>query len=168
MKLLHKVSVFTILFSATVLIDQHSKKWAIENLKEAPRQIYADGLFHLLYAENRGAWGSMGSDWPELLRQIFLLYMPLGVLLFLFVYIFVRPLNAWYFTAFSFILGGGVANLIDRVRFNYVVDFMWMGFPQLGTNIFNFADVFIMIGMGIYLLGSFREWREQQKIKAAT
>jgi len=58
--------------------------------------------------------------------------------------------------SFSLILGGGISNVYDRVRYNQVTDFMNMGFPDLRTGIFNFADVAIMLGLGVMLLGLFR------------
>ena len=49
---------------------------------------------------------------------------------------------------YSLVIAGGIGNLIDRAIYGYVVDFLWMGIPNgLGTNIFNVADVSIMIGV---------------------
>ena len=52
----------------------------------------------------------------------------------------------------SCIFAGGIGNLIDRIRYDYVVDFMYMGYKKIGTNIFNIADVVIMTGFGIMVV----------------
>jgi len=51
----------------------------------------------------------------------------------------------------SFIISGGAGNLIDRIRYDFVVDMLWMGISgsKLQTNIFNIADVVIMAGFFI-------------------
>ena len=70
--------------------------------------------------------------------------------------------------ALALIAGGGVSNFIDRVLNNgCVVDFMHMdtGYGWLKTGIFNFADVAIMIGLGIMIV--FGEWRKKDAEEAS-
>ena len=62
-----------------------------------------------------------------------------------------RTVNTWQIIAYSFILGGGVSNIYDRLLYGSVVDFMNMGIGTLRTGIFNFADVSIMIGLFMIL-----------------
>ncbi len=161
-----KLVLFLPIFLLCLWVDQWSKAEAIESLKGQMPRFFLDGFFQLIYAENTGAWGSLGSDWPWPLRELFLLYLPIAAILVFLVYLFkTKSFSIWHFTGMSLILSGGIANLIDRVRFSYVVDFMWMGFPKLGTNIFNFADVFIMVGLGLYLIGALIDSRQDKKKK---
>jgi signal peptidase II len=73
-----------------------------------------------------------------------------------------RQYSRFEFYAFTLIIGGGIGNLIDRARFQYVVDFLYMGIGKIGTNIFNIADFVIVIGFVMMLWQWFRTWREQK------
>ena len=150
-----------------LILDQWSKFWASAHLKHAPPIYYLRGLFQLRYAENTGAWGSLGASWPELARKLFLIVLPVIILIIFLGHILLskdvnRPLKG---IGYSFIFAGGVGNLADRIRFGAVVDFMYMGTSALHTNIFNVADVAIMVGLGLILLISFREWAIERKKK---
>ncbi len=58
--------------------------------------------------------------------------------------------------ALSLILGGAVGNLIDRIQFGYVVDFIDIGFHNLRWPVFNLADMAVVTGVGLFLLLSMR------------
>jgi len=68
---------------------------------------------------------------------------------------FSKELNKYQILALSFILGGGISNIYDRLLYGEVVDFMNMGIGDLRTGIFNFADVSIMVGIGIFIASNF-------------
>lgn len=142
--------VFPIFFTMLAL-DQWTKYLAVENLKGFPEISYLGGFFRLMYVTNRGAWGSLGADWPEPARKAVLIVIPILFILFLTVYLFrsKNPIKKFELIAFSFILSGGVGNMIDRIHADAVIDMLWMGFARyryLQTNVFNIADVAIMIG----------------------
>ena len=63
-------------------------------------------------------------------------------------YLFIsKPQNPIVSVAIALIVGGGVSNLIDRLRYGgYVVDFLNVGIGSLRTGIFNVADMAIMVG----------------------
>lgn len=134
-----------------IAIDQWTKYLATVNLKGMPEVSYMGGLVKLLYVTNRGAWGSLGADWPEPARKAVLIVIPIAFIVFLSIYLF-RPktvIRKYELIAFSFILSGGVGNMIDRIHADAVIDMLWMGLSQyrfLQTNVFNIADVAIMIG----------------------
>jgi signal peptidase II len=144
--------------------DQWTKIWASETLKGHHPQSYFGGLLKLLYAENTGAWGNLGSNWPPFFRDFFLLYLPLALMIGLFLFSFVRKnISSYDFHAYSLILAGGIGNLIDRFSNGYVVDFLWVGIESvIGTNIFNIADMVIMAGFIMLLLEGLKEWYEKR------
>ena len=150
-----------------IVLDQWTKIWAVESLKGTFPRNYFFGLFQLTYAENNGAWGNLGGDWGEPYRSIFLIYLPILVLvLFAAFSLFSNKINNTEFWAYAFIVSGGAGNLIDRVRFGYVVDFMYAGIKRpFETNIFNVADVVIMIGFGLIVLNMIREFMQKKKIE---
>ncbi|MCG8606499.1 signal peptidase II [bacterium] len=136
--------------------DQMSKNIASNNLKFSEPIVFLGNLFRLQYAENTGAFLSLGSDLPASVRTFFFTFLSGGLLVGLFLYIFInRSFSQKHVLALSLILGGGCSNLIDRVANDgRVVDFMNLGIGSLRTGIFNMADVAIMVGMAMILLFS--------------
>ena len=140
-----------------LFLDHASKWWAIQSLKDTGGHSYLGDLFRLQYAENTGAFLSLGSALPASLRFWLLTGLNSIILGIVAVVLVTRksllPSMVW---ALSLILSGGVGNLIDRIfRDGRVVDFMNMGIPwgpiQIRTGIFNVADVAIMLGLFIIL-----------------
>jgi signal peptidase II len=143
--------------------DQWTKAWAIAHLKDMPSTQYLGGSLLLIYAENTGAWGSMGSGLSDNLRFWLLTVIPFlflgGLCWHTVVSDEVKPHMS---LAYSMVIAGGTGNLIDRAMHGYVVDFLWFGIPGgLGTNIFNVADVAIMIGFMTLIICHFTIDRKQ-------
>lgn len=145
------VLIFLII-AVNIGCDQQTKQMAKEHLEPTEQISYLNDFFRLTYVENTGAFLSLGSDFSGGIRywvlKIFPVVLLLGLLLYTF---FSNNLNSWSIIAFSFILGGGISNIYDRLLYNGVIDFMNMGFPGLRTGIFNFADVSIMVGLFMML-----------------
>lgn len=142
-----------------IALDQWTKYLAVVHLKGLPEQSYFGGYFKLLYVTNRGAWGSMGSDWPEPWRKVVLIVIPILFLIGLSFYLFWEKtkLKKIELIAFGFIIAGGIGNMIDRIHADAVIDMLWMGVSHeryLQTNVFNIADVAIMIGFFL-MVGDF-------------
>ena len=134
-----------IIISLVIIADRVTKEIAREHLADAPTISYLGNLFLLHYAENDGAFLSMGSNWPAPLRMILLTIIPVVFLfILLFVVLFSREMDIWTTIAFALILGGGLSNMWDRMVNNgFVVDFMNMGIGNLRTGIFNVAAMAI-------------------------
>ncbi|MEC7277832.1 MAG: signal peptidase II [Bdellovibrionota bacterium] len=159
-----------LIFIPTVFIliafDQMTKIWAVETLKgHLPRQ-YFFGMAQLTYAENTGAWGNLGGNWDEPYRSLFLIFLPIIVLVaFSLFALFSKKINKLEFWSYCLIAAGGAGNLIDRIRFNFVVDFLYLGIKRpFETNIFNIADVVIMTGFGFMLLNMYQDWRSKKVV----
>jgi signal peptidase II len=109
---------------------------------------YLNDIFRLVYAENTGAFLSLGSGMNDTLRYWVLAVVPVLVLLYIFFHVLTaKNLHIVQQAAFGFILGGGLSNIYDRIMEGRVVDFMNMGFGTLRTGIFNVADMSIMLGL---------------------
>lgn len=159
-----RILYFVPTFAILIFLDQVSKIWAIETLKGEFPRTYLFGMAQLTYAENNGAWGNLGGDWQEPFRTLFLIALPVVVLvafgLFALISKKITKLEYW---AYLLIATGGTGNLVDRIRFNYVVDFLYLGIKRpFETNIFNIADVVIMTGFGIMVLHLFQDWRHRK------
>ncbi len=160
--------LLSILFTIFTVMDQWTKIWAVAELKGKMPRFYFMGTFQLRYAENTGAWGNLGGDWPEPWRSLFLIGFPILIILgFTGFYLMHKQTSKVESWAYALIITGGAGNLIDRVRYNYVVDFLYMGIKErinlgiiqipLETNIFNVADVIIMTGAFLILFHLVRE-----------
>jgi signal peptidase II len=123
------------------------------------------GSVQLQYTENSGAMLGLGAQLSEELRFLVLVVLTSASLLVTLAYtVTARDLDLWQWLGMSFLTGGGLGNLIDRV-FNAgaVTDFVVVGVGPLRTGVFNWADVLIMAGGGLLLLGVARR---EKRIKA--
>ena len=136
----------------SVILDQWTKELARQFLQgEADQRILGE-FFRLTFVENKGAFLSLGAELGEGLRYLLLNIFPSILLLVLLFYtIRGKDMNWWQIVALSFIIGGGLSNIYDRLLYGKVVDFMHMKALGLQTGIFNIADVSIMIGMFMML-----------------
>ena len=129
-----------------VTADQLSKLWVVNSI---PLHTYISGLkgiFNLTYVQNTGAAFSSFQGMRWLFVGIFLLLT--AALLFEY---FKKPLPFTTFERFCLaaIYGGGLGNVIDRVRLGYVVDMIDAAF--IDFPIFNVADCFITCGTVLFL-----------------
>lgn len=114
--------------------------------------------FTLTKVENTGAFLSIGDELPEIVRFMVLSLMPMVVLGFGLYYLFANAnLPVGMQLGICFLLGGGIGNIYDRLKFGSVTDFMHIDFGLFRTGVFNFADVSIMIGIGVLFIHSFRK-----------
>ena len=152
-----RISLILLIIATVILIDQYTKIWAVENIKNHPSTEYLNNFFKLVYAENTGAFLGTGSDLSPNISFWVLKILPLLVLLALFAYLlFHKSMPRPITIAFSMVVGGGISNIVDRfLNDGHVVDFMNMGIGSLRTGIFNFADVFITVGIGLLLFAQF-------------
>jgi signal peptidase II len=153
------------IIAANIGLDQWTKVWARNTLQFRPMESYWDDFFRLIYVENRGAFLSLGSDLSDWVRTLILHLFPAILLGALVLYaMFSKALNKWQVVGMSFIIGGGISNVYDRILYSAVTDFMNMGLFGLRTGIFNFADVSIMVGLAIMLPFAFNKDPEDEPV----
>jgi signal peptidase II len=107
-----------------------------------------DGLFNLTYIRNTGAAFGIFAGSAPVFRLSFLIIF--SVIAIGFVVTMLRRLRADHtglITALSFILGGAIGNLIDRVAYGEVIDFLDFYWGRYHWPAFNVADSFITIGV---------------------
>jgi len=160
--MIKRIAIMLTVVVANIILDQITKGMAVEQLQNQPVTYYLNDMFALTFVENDGAFLSFGSDMNSTLQFILLKALPVVMLLLLTFYTFFsKELNKYQILALSFILGGGISNIYDRLLYGKVVDFMNMGIGELRTGIFNFADVSIMVGIGIFLFSNFLGKKKQ-------
>lgn len=135
---LYLVSIICVVIC--IVLDQYTKLLAVTHLKDAPIPII-DGVFELHYLENRGAAFGMLQN-----QQWFFLVVGI-ILLFLVTILYVRIPNTKRLLPLRicmvFITAGAIGNMIDRIRLNYVVDFLY--FELINFPIFNVADIYVTV-----------------------
>ncbi len=138
---------FLILFLIAVFtaIDQFIKMLVITNLKPIGTVGLIPRLLELTYVENFGvAFGFLsGLSWLIIALTVVVL---IGMMVFVFRYKYHTFLS---YTACILIAAGGIGNVIDRIAFGYVVDYIHvMFFPY----VFNFADCCVVIGAILFAI----------------
>jgi signal peptidase II len=117
---------------------------------------YLGGSVRFELTENMGAFLGLGSDLPTEIRYLVLVLITGGSLMLLLVFtVGSRAINWWQWLGLALIAGGGVANLVDRIQHNgAVIDFVQLGIGPVRTGVFNLADVAIVLGGMLVVLGS--------------
>lgn len=141
--------------------DQISKLVAAALLKGSGWHSYLGGVFSLVYAENNGAFLSLGANLPPALRFWLLIVGTGALMLGLIAYqLKAKGLTRPVLIGLSCTFAGGTGNWLDRVlRGGYVRDFMIVGIEPVRSGIFNLADLLVLIGPLFLLMhwGNVRE-----------
>jgi signal peptidase II len=150
---MNRYLLLTVIAGGVIIIDQASK-YAIQHMMAVYDYIEViPGLFSLTYIQNPGAAFGLFGKTTEAVRSVFLIgisFLALTVLFFM--YARLTEKNLLIHVSIGMIIGGAVGNLIDRIRFHWVIDFLdfyWQGhhWPT-----FNLADAAITIGTIILML----------------
>jgi signal peptidase II len=118
-----------------------------------------DNFFSLTYIRNTGAAFGIFSASHEAFRLPFLITVSLVAIGFIFMMLKrLRETETGLIIALAFILGGAIGNLIDRIVYGEVIDFLDVYWSDYHWPAFNLADSFITIGVGItvYYLATIR------------
>lgn len=136
-----------IIAAITVALDQATKAVAKAWLPNRRLSLLGD-LIRLQPSRNAGAFMSLGARLPAAARFWIFVVFSGAILLLLAVYVVAdATLTPMTVNALSLVLGGGLGNLIDRIRFDgQVFDFLNVGIGGLRTGIFNVADLAIVAG----------------------
>ena len=139
---------------ANIGCDQISKKVVRESVEPGSRTEIINQNFLLMNVENDGAFLSWFSDAPPIIKKITLIGLPIIMLIGVLFYLFSQSkLPKVALIGWSFVIGGGIGNMYDRIKFGSVTDFLFIDLGGIfRTGVFNMADVSIMVGMGFLIL----------------
>lgn len=130
-----------------ILIDRITKNIASYYLKGEGFVSFLSGLIKITYVENTGAFLSLGSNWPIIVKYIFLIIIPIVFCLYGIYYCVFKSDDIKKIVLISMIIGGGLGNIIDRTIYNFsVIDFLNFGIHNVRTGILNVADLSITFG----------------------
>ena len=156
MKRIPRVALILTIVLLNIGCDQVTKKMARDQIEyHETIEVIGENLI-LTKVENTGAFLGMGSSLSPTLRKILLLILPTAVMIALLIYLIKnKTLSTISLFALSFIVGGGIGNIYDRIVYGSVTDMIHMDFEIFRTGIFNMADVSVMVGTGLILLEQF-------------
>ncbi|MBR6681850.1 MAG: signal peptidase II [Clostridia bacterium] len=141
------IIIYLSVMAFIVIADQITKYLAVLNLKNIDTFPIIKDVIHFTYWENRGAAFGM----LENHRWVFMVVSSVVICIILFaMFKYKKHLHPLMMTGLTFCVGGGIGNMIDRVFNGFVVDFV--DFTLIDFAIFNVADSFVCIGVGLMIL----------------
>ena len=141
-------SIFIIfLILLNIGCDQVSKSVVREKISyEAEINVIKHNLI-LTNVNNPGAMLGLGADLPLVWRKGLFISFPIMILILMIAFLFYKTkLKLPMVLGLTFIIGGGFGNIIDRMIYGSVTDFVHIDFEIFRTGIFNMADVSVMLG----------------------
>lgn len=141
------LSVAIVILALTIFLDQWTKKYFSNYVKENGNITVIDGFFYITHVVNTGAAWSFLSNvtWGQLLFKIM---TPIAIIAFSFFYVLAFKKNyKWLQISIVFIIGGTIGNYIDRLVASGVIDFISFVFGEYRFPVFNLADCFLVVGV---------------------
>lgn len=131
----------SLLLVVLIILDQLSKYFAVLYLKDKPSIKIIDGVFELFYLENKGAAFGMMQG-----QKVFFVIIAV-VILAAIIYVLLKTPNQKKYIKLHIVLvmiaSGAIGNMIDRIRLDYVVDFLY--FSLINFPVFNVADIYVTV-----------------------
>lgn len=154
---------FVVLLLAVVIAvaDQLIKILVSNFLKPLGTVEIIPGLFSLTYVENKGAAFGMFAN----MRWIFIVFTVIVIAALIFIIFKKKINNKLFITSAVLLIGGGIGNLIDRIFFGYVIDYLSLSFF---SPVCNFADYCITAGtilLIIYIIFYSDFFKSEKKVK---
>ena len=139
--------VYIFLIAAVVAVDQALKYAVVHNLGMLNSVSVIDNFFYIHCIPNDGiAMGMMSGRQPVIIALTSLIMVGLCA----FIIVCRKRLHPFLRSCVALIVGGGIGNIIDRVRLGYVVDFLY--FILIDFPIFNVADCYVTVATAILLI----------------
>ena len=140
----HMKRFYTIAFS-TIILDR-VLKILVENFLSTEKVYIIKNFFYILFVKNTGAAFSS-------FEGMNILFILVALCALIFIVYYIKKKNN-YNIGYALLFGGIIGNLIDRIVYRYVIDFIGFEFGSYSFPIFNIADIAIVIGALFVLLGS--------------
>lgn len=144
-----KQMVYILIILASVVIDQALKMLVISFIGMLGTKSVIPGFLYITCIANDGAAMGILSGKQTLVIAFTAVFM---IAIAAVMIRYRKKFHPFLMTALSLTVGGGIGNIIDRIRFNYVIDFIDF---RIWPYIFNFADICVVLGcfmIVVYLL----------------
>ena len=147
--------VWAMIIVGVIFLDQITKWLTVINLDLGESFPLIENVFHFTYVQNRGAAFGILKDQ----RWVFLIISTVAIVAMFIMLWKSRKDSKLLCIAISMIIGGGIVNMIDRCLLGYVIDFL--DFTLINFAVFNVADSFVCIGVGLFILELIFEMKKE-------
>lgn len=149
---------------AVVIVDQLTKHWIMSAFTLHEQRNIIPGFFDLVYVTNTGAaFGFLAGSKTWLRQAFFIVVAIIALIVIICAYGHLKRQSRIFIYALGLIAGGAIGNLIDRLRFGSVVDFLDFYLGTYHWPAFNAADSAITVGVALFLLGTLLQHLDQSK-----
>jgi signal peptidase II len=156
------IFIFIIGAAVIVILDQITKAAIVQRFNIHESYAVIDGFFNLVYVMNPGAAFGFLANMSETFRYIFFTGITVAVIGLIIYYIVKSESQSMLLIlSLTLIFGGAVGNLIDRIRFGAVVDFLDVYIGTAHWPAFNVADSAISVGAVLMIWGMFVQRKEE-------
>lgn len=165
--------VFLTLVSVVTLVaDIATKAWAARRLDGYPGivEVWTNHLTLVLARNRGGAWGLLQSTSENVRRPFFLLVSVAAIAFIMTLYRRLLPRQRSLRWGLPLVLGGALGNVLDRIRYGQVIDFIDAHLVYKGIDrhwpTFNVADIAICVGVGLMAIDMFTSKRSLPMVRA--
>lgn len=155
--------IFVLAATICLLLDQLSKIYIDRTFSLYQSLPVVENFFHITYLRNPGAAFGILAD-SSIRLPFFIGVSLLAILGILWYQRRVPRSDSWQHLTLGLIFSGAVGNLIDRIRFGEVIDFLDVHWYQYHWPAFNIADSAICVGVGLILVRTIRDERLKKNL----
>ena len=157
----NKIIVVLLTLLINISLDRISKLFAITLLRNKQPLFFLHNTMILTYAENQGAFLSLGHDWNIIIKYSILLIIPIIICFLAIWYCLSHKQSILRIIFIITIVSGGLSNLFDRLFNNFsVIDFINLGIGNIRTGILNVADLSVTFGMVLFIIYELKNGRK--------
>jgi len=140
--------LFSLVAIGAVVLDQISKLICVRNLGLGESVSVIPKVLDFTYIRNEGAaFGSLSNA-----RWVFMIASVVMIIAIICYVIYDKSLTWPMVISLAMIAGGGIGNMIDRIAYGYVIDFIDVKFLSFWVWVFNVADSFVCVGAALLLV----------------
>jgi signal peptidase II len=147
------------IFSIIIILDQAAKFMIQAVFNGNPYKVITviKDFFLIRYVENKGAvWGILSQSTSVIIPKVITILSVLALIIVIYFFLKLESKCAFELTSLSFVMGGALGNIIDRLYQGYVVDFLDVFIRDYHWPTFNIADSFITIGVILLIISIWR------------
>lgn len=163
MPLKNKYLTLFLISNALIIIDQYTKFLVNTHIPLYKSIMVIEDFFHLTHVRNPGvAFGLFADQESEYKALVFILISTVAIIAILVIYHQTPGDKIMVRSGLIMIFSGAIGNLIDRIVYQEVIDFVDIFYKNSHWPAFNFADACITIGVGMMILDLFQGHPEEK------